>query len=164
MHPVRSTLLAMSLGTSLTACGGHGGSASCGFAGVAGANLLLGAFAEPNQTLSAAPRRLPATLPVRVVAGALYTADVTRDDSTTVTITLRDSLPSRIVPGSGVLVKDTTGRTRGVVLYEAVPVAGAPRIGTLVSGSVTAPLVGIQVDPSRFEDPRCPMFPDSTAQ
>jgi hypothetical protein len=128
---------------------------------VAGANLLLGAFAEPNQTLSAAPRRVPATLPVRVVAGALYAADVTRNDSTTVTITLRDSLPAGLVPGSGVLVQDTSGRTRGVVLYESVPVAGAPHIGRVVSGSAATPLVGIQVDPARFADPRCPLFPDS---
>jgi hypothetical protein len=162
MRRVPSTLLALTLGALLAACGGRGGGASCGFASVAGANLLLGAFAEPNQTLGAAPRRLPATLPVRVVAGGLYAADVTRGDSA-ITITLRDSLPSRIVPGSAVLVQDPSGRTRGIVIYEALPVAGAPRIGQLVSGSVTAPLVGIQVDLSRFEDARCPMFPDSAA-
>jgi hypothetical protein len=23
------------------------------------------------------------------------------------------------------------------------------------------PLLGIQLDPARFEDPRCPLFPDS---
>ncbi len=150
----------MSLPVLLAACGGHGGSASCGFAGVAGANLLLGAFGEPNQTLSAPPRRLPATLPVRLVAGALYIADVTPGDST-VTVTLRDTLPLRVVPGSGVLVQEPTGRVRGVVIYEAPPVAGAPRIGTFVSGAVAAPLVGIQVDLSRFEDAKCPTFPDS---
>jgi hypothetical protein len=42
-------------------------------------------------------------------------------------------------------------------------VAGAPRIGTFVSGAVAVPLVGIQVDLSRFEDARCPTFPDSAA-
>jgi hypothetical protein len=28
-------------------------------------------------------------------------------------------------------------------------------------GSATVPLIGIQVDPSRIEDPHCPFFPDS---
>ena len=145
----------MSLPVLLAACGSHGGGASCGFAGVAGANLLLGAFGEPNQTLSAAPRRLPATLPVRLVAGALYTADVAPGDSA-VTVTLRDPLPPGVIPGSGVLVQEPTGRTRGVVIYEAPPVAGAPHIGTFVSGAVSVPLVGIQVDLSRFEDREMP--------
>ena len=152
----------MSLPILLAACGGHGGGASCGFASVAGANLLLGAFGEPNQTLSAPPRRLPSTLPVRLVAGSLYTGDVAPGDST-VTVTLRDALPPKVVPGSGVLVQDPTGRIRGVVIYEAPPVAGAPRIGTLVSGAAAVPLVGIQVDLARFEDSRCPNFPDSAA-
>ena len=162
MRRFRSTILGISIPVALAACGSRGGGASCGFAGVAGANLLLGAFAEPNRTLSAPPRRLPATLPVRVVAGALYTGDVTPADSL-VTVTLRDSLPSSIIPGSGVLVQDPSGRTRGVVIYEAMPVAGAPTIGTLVSGRLKAPLVGIQVDLSRFEDPKCPTFPDSAS-
>jgi len=152
----------MSLPVLLAACGGQGGGASCGFAGVAGANLLLGAFAEPNQTLSAPPRRLPPTLPVRLVAGSLYVADVAPGDST-VTVTLRGTLPPKVVPGSGVLVQEPSGRIRGVVIYEAPPVAGAPHIGTLVSGAVGVPLVGIQVELSRFEDPRCPTFPDSVA-
>ena len=159
----RSILVGTSLSLLLAACGSRGGGAACGFAGVAGANLLLGAFGEPNQTLSAPPRRLPATLPVRLVAGALYTADVVPGDSA-VTVTLRDALPSGVIPGSGVLVKDSTGRTRGVVIYEAPPVAGAPHIGTVVSGALSVPLVGIQVDLSRFEDPKCPTFPDSTGQ
>jgi hypothetical protein len=162
MRRFRSTILGMSIPVALAGCSGHGGGASCGFAGVAGANLLLGAFAEPNRTLSAPPRRLPAALPVRVVAGAVYTGDVTSADSS-VTVTLRDSLPSSIVPGSGVLVQDPSGLTRGIVIYEAMPVAGAPTIGTLVSGRHTAPLVGIQVDLARFEDPKCPTFPDSSS-
>jgi hypothetical protein len=161
MHRFRSMLIAAITPPILAACAGHGGGASCGFVSVAGANLLLGAFAEPNQTLSAPPRRLPATLPVRLVAGAIYSADVTAADST-VTVTLREALPPRVMPGSGVLVQDPSGRILGVVVYEAPPVAGAPRIGSLVTPSVTVPLVGIQVDLSRFEDPKCPTFPAST--
>ena len=42
-----------------------------------------------------------------------------------------------------------------------VPVEGAPRIGTVSIGAASVPLIGIQVDPARFEDPRCPFFPDS---
>jgi hypothetical protein len=47
------------------------------------------------------------------------------------------------------------------MLYEGTPVEGAPQIGTVTVGATTLPLIGIQVDPSRIEDPRCPFFPDS---
>jgi hypothetical protein len=68
-----------------------------------------------------------------------------------------------LLPGSGVLIQDSTGRTRGVVLFDAPPVAGAPQIGTVVAGEHLAPLVGIMADPALFQDPRCPLFPDSAA-
>lgn len=141
-------------------CGGSRGSPTCGLASVAGANLLLGAFATPNVTLSAPPRRVPQTLAVRVVAGPLYSATVTRTDST-LQITLPADTSRKLVPGSGVLIQDSTGRTRGVVLFDAPPVAGAPLIGTVVSGAHSAPLVGIMADPALYQDARCPLFPDS---
>jgi hypothetical protein len=47
------------------------------------------------------------------------------------------------------------------MLYEGRSVEGAPQIGTVSVGSMTIPLIGIQLDPSKIEDPRCPFFPDS---
>jgi hypothetical protein len=130
---------------------------------VAGANLLLGAFATPNVTLSVPPRRVPASLPVRVVAGPLYAATVTRPDSLLVVTVAVDSAV-KLAPGSGVLIQDTTGRTRGIVLFDAPPVAGAPVIGTVVTGGHSAPLVGLMSDPALYQDQRCPLFPDSAAK
>jgi hypothetical protein len=85
---------------------------------------------------------------------------VGRTDSLLV-IGVEGAVPPTIKPGYGVLVLDTTARARGVMLYEGTPVEGAPQIGTVTVGSATIPLIGIQLDPARIEDPRCPFFPDS---
>jgi hypothetical protein len=87
---------------------------------------------------------------------------VTRSDSA-LRVTLQGSPSTRLAPGSAVLIQDSTGRTRGVVLFDAPPVAGAPQIGTVVAGELTIPLVGIMADPTLYQDPRCPLFPDSAA-
>jgi hypothetical protein len=50
------------------------------------------------------------------------------------------------------------------MLYEGAPVEGAPTIGTISMGSASLPLIGIQLDPAKIEDPRCPLFPDSLIQ
>ncbi|HTO72451.1 MAG TPA: hypothetical protein VMJ30_01465, partial [Gemmatimonadales bacterium] len=83
----------------LSGCGGGSGRATCGFASVAGANLLLGAFATPNVTLSAPPKRVPAILPARVVAGPLYSATMSRTDSLLVATIAVDST-AHLAPGS----------------------------------------------------------------
>jgi hypothetical protein len=31
-------------------------------------------------------------------------------------------------------------------------------------GQATVPLIGIQLDPAKIEDPNCPLFPDSVIQ
>jgi hypothetical protein len=71
------------------------------------------------------------------------------------------TLPAAVKPGFGVLVLDLSSRARGVFLYEGTPVEGAPQIGTVTVGSATVPLIGIQLDPAKIEDPRCASFPDS---
>lgn len=156
--PRALTLLAAAT-MATAACGKGGGRATCGFTSVAGANLLLGAFATPNLTLSAAPKYVPAELPVRIVAGPLYRGSVSRTDSL-LQITLPADSGKKFIPGSAVLVQDTTGHTRGVVLFDAPPVAGAPLIGSVQMGGRTVPLVGINVDPAPFEDAKCPLFSD----
>jgi hypothetical protein len=136
------------------------GSAACGLAALAGPTALLGQFSVPNQTLGSPPRRLPERLVVRLVAGPAYPAIVGRSDSLWV-IGMEGALPANVKPGFGVLVMDQKGEARGALLYEGTPVEGAPPIGSVSVGSATVPLIGIQLDPARIEDSRCPFFPDS---
>jgi hypothetical protein len=100
---------------------------------------------------------------VRLVAGPAYPAIVGRADSLWI-IGVEGRLPPKVKPGFAVLVMDQGGKTRGTLLYEGTPVEDAPEIGTVTMGNETVPLIGIQLDPARIEDPRCPFFPDSTIQ
>jgi hypothetical protein len=139
------------------------GSAACGLASLAGPTALLGQFSVPEQTLVSPPRNLPERLVVRLVAGPAYPAIVGRSNSLWV-IGVEGGLPSNVKAGFGVLILDQGGKARGVMLYEGTPVEGAPAIGTVSVGSATVPLIGIQLDPVRVEDARCPFFPDSVLQ
>src|SRR5215216_2731596 len=137
--------------------------ATCGLAALAGPTSLLGQFGVTGQTLTSPPRRLPERLVVRLVAGPAYPAIVGRSDSMLV-IGVNGALPANVKPGFGVLVMDRNGKARGTLLYEGTPVEGAPQIGTVSVGNATVPLIGIQLDPVKIEDPRCPFFPDSVIQ
>jgi hypothetical protein len=137
-----------------------GGGTMCGLAALAGPTSLLGEFGVPRQTLGSAPEQLPERLVVRFVAGPSVPAVVGRADSLWI-VGAEGAPPAGTMPGYGVLVLDPSRRARGVMVYEGTPVEGAPRIGTVSVGAASVPLIGIQVDPARFEDPRCPFFPDS---
>jgi len=157
--PIR---LLLSLIAVLSACGKAADRANpaCGLAALAGPTALLTQFSIPRQTLSTPPRSLPERLVARVVAGPALPAIVGRSDSLLV-IGIEGTLPPAAKPGYGVLVLDPAEKARGVMLYEEVPVEGAPSLGTVTIGAATVPLIGIQLDPARIEDPRCPFFPDS---
>jgi hypothetical protein len=160
---MRAPLLAASVALVLAACsstGDRGGGAPCGIAALAGPTSLLTQFSVPNQTLGAPPEHLPERLAVRLVAGPAYPGVVGRADSQWI-IGVEGKLPPTAKPGFGVLVLDQAGKARGVMLYEGPPVEGAPVIGQVSIGATSVPLVGIQVDPTKIEDPRCPFFPDS---
>ncbi len=147
----------------LTACNGRpgdGGRAACGLAALAGPTALLTQFGVADQTLAVPPRNLPEHLVARIVAGPAYPAVVGRVDSSWV-IGIEGRPPANVKPGFGVLVLDRSAKARGIMIYEGQPVEGAPRLGDVSMGSATLPLVGIQLDPARIEDPRCPFFPDS---
>jgi hypothetical protein len=137
--------------------------ATCGLAALAGPTSLLGQFGIPGQTLGSPPHKLPERLVVRLVAGPAYPAIVGRSDSMLL-IGVNGGLPANVKPGFGVLILDTGEKARGVLLYEGAPVEGAPQLGTVSIDNVSVPLLGIQVDPARFEDPHCPLFPDSVIQ
>jgi hypothetical protein len=145
----------------LTACGeGRPRAAPCGIAALAGPTALLTQFSVPRQTLSTPPAHLPERLVVRLVAGPAYRGIVGRSDSLWI-VGVDGALPAGIKPGFGVLVLDPKGSARGVMLFEGSMVEGAPVLGNVSVGSASLPLIGIQVDPSKIEDPRCPFFPDS---
>jgi hypothetical protein len=137
--------------------------ATCGLAALAGPTSLLGQFGIPGQTLGSPPHKLPERLVVRLVAGPAYPAIVGRSDSMLV-IGVNGGLPTNVKPGFGVLILDSGNKARGVLLYEGAPVEGAPQIGTVSIDNASVPLLGIQVDPAKFEDPRCLLFPDSVIQ
>jgi hypothetical protein len=155
-------LLAASTALLVAACGAdrRAPAAPCGIAAVAGPTALLTQFGVPHQTLGTPPARLPEQLPVRLVAGPAYRGVVGRSDSLWI-VGVEGALPPATKPGFGVLVLDPDGRARGVMVYEGAPVEGAPRMGTVQIGSASVPLIGIQLDPAKIEDPRCPFFPDS---
>jgi hypothetical protein len=149
----------------VTACERSSGGADpvCGLAMLAGPTTLLSQFEVPNQTLSVPPKALPERLVARFVAGPTAPAIVGRTDSLLV-IGVEVPAPSGTRVGFGVLVVDRQERTRGIMLYEGEPIEGAPRLGDVSIGSDAVPLVGVEVDPAKIEDPRCPFFPDSVVQ
>ncbi len=157
-----SYALALALPIALAACGRQERTpaASCGIASLAGPTVLLGEFGVPQQTLSVPPERLPEQLAVRLVAGPAYRGIVGRSDSLII-VGVEGTLPAGVRPGFGVLIVDQSGGARGVMLYEGAAVENAPHLGTVSFGTTSIPLLGIQLDPARIEDPRCPLFPDS---
>ena len=148
----------------VAACGRSGTSSrtACGIAALAGPAQLIGEFGVRNQTLGSPPATLPEQLVARLATGPAYRAVTGRppNDSLWV-IGVDGSLPANVKLGYGVLVLDTGEKARGIMLYAGLPVERAPRIGSVTMGSVTVPLIGVQTDPKRFEDPACPFFPDS---
>jgi hypothetical protein len=148
----------------LAGCGAGRTGGACGIISIAGATLLLQEFAVPNQTLGAPPASLPPRLVARVAAGPAFESVVGRTPDSAWVIGVEGSLPATIKPGFGVLVLGPSGAARGVLIYESDPIRGAPVIGKLNVDSLMLPLLGIQLDPARFEDVRCPLFPDSLLQ
>ena len=140
--------------------GRRDGSAACGIAALAGPTMLLDEFRVPGQTLAQAPSQLPEHLVVRIAAGPAYRAVVGRADTSWV-IGVEGTFTEADMPGFGVLVLDREAQAVGVMLFSGEPLLGAPILGQVSVADELIPLIGIQVDPARFEDPNCPFFPDS---
>lgn len=146
------------------ACGRSSSGGACGLTAIAGATMLLQEFGVPGQTLGVPPATLPPRLVARVAAGPAFEAVVGRTPDSNWIIGVEGSVPASIKPGFGVVVIDQSGHARGVMIFESHPIPGAPEIGKVNVDSLMLPLLGIQLDPARFEDPRCPLFPDSLLQ
>lgn len=160
---MRPTLALASL-LAVAACSAPRGGGACGLTAIAGATMLLQEFGTPGQTLGEPPATLPAHLVARVAAGPAFEAVVGRTSDSGWVIGIDGTLPATIKPGFGVLVLDLSGKARGVMVYESEPLKGAPLVGKLAVDSLMLPLIAIQLDPAKVEDPRCPLFPDSIIQ
>jgi len=137
---------------------------ACGLTAIAGATMLLQEFGVPDQTLGEPPAQLPPRLVARVAAGPAFEAVVGRTPDSAWVVGIDGTLPRTIKPGFGVLVLDKAGKARGVMVFESEPIRGAPAVGKLAVDTLMLPLLGIQLDPARIEDPRCPLFPDTLLQ
>lgn len=148
----------------LAACTGGSDRANvnCGIVALASPQTLLSQFGVPRQTLSRPPREVPERIVARVAGGPTLPAIVGREGAgdSLLVIGVEGTAPDMPL-GFGVLVTTPEGRTRGVMLFEGLPVEGAPRIGSVTMGSVTAPLLGLEADPAGYENADCPLFPDS---
>jgi hypothetical protein len=158
----RTVLLLPLLG--LLACNSGRGGGPCGITAIAGATMLLQEFGVPDQTLGAPPSNLPPRLVARVAAGPAFESVVGRTADSGWVIGVEGAIPAKIKPRFGVLILDPKGTARGVMVFESEPIRGAPLIGRLSVDTLMLPLLGIQLDPGRFEDPGCPLFPDSVLQ
>jgi hypothetical protein len=139
---------------------GKPGNYRCGFAAVAGQSMLLDQFTKPGTVLSAVPQQVPEVLPVRIALGPAFRAVTGRADSALI-VGVEGQLPSTPPLGFGVLVVSPDDRVEGVLLYEGSAIQGAPKLGTVNAGVLNLPLIGLRIDLTGFQNPGCPIFPDS---
>ena len=145
----------------LGACSGaKSGNYGCGFSAVAGQSMLLDEFNRPNTVLAQAPAQLPEALPVRIALGPVFRSVTGRAD-TLIVVGVEGTLPATPTVGFGVLVVSPQDEAQGVLLYEGNPIQGAPRLGSVNAGGRDVPLIGIRLDVTKFQNPSCPIFPDS---
>ncbi len=155
--PIRTTLL---LTLILTACdSSEPSTVSCGIAAMTGPLVVLEAFGR-GSALDAAPEVVPASLPVRLVAGPVLRGIVGKSDSTGWVIGAEGDLPDNAATGYGVLIVHDR-IPRGVLVFDGLPVRGAAVIGSVALGDTIIPMLGVRVDPAAIADSACPVFPDS---
>ena len=140
-----------------------GGRTSCGIAAVAGPALVLSEFGAHSLVLATAPAGLPERLVARFVAGPAVPAIVGRAGDS-LEVGVEGGVPADMHPGYGILLTGLDGKGLGVLVYDGTPTLGAKAIGNVTIGPTRVPLFGAALDPSRFQDPQCPFFPDSTLQ
>lgn len=159
-YPASITFL-LSIGGLTIGCGGERPRATaCGIAALAGPTMLLSEFGVPGQALAAPPRQLPEQMVARMAAGPAYRTVVGRVDTIWV-VGVEGTIDAEDMPGFGALVLDQSANALGVMLYAGDPLEGAPILGQVSIGNNMIPLIGIKLDPARFQDPACPFFPDS---
>ncbi len=145
---------------SIAACGGDGGSPTCGIAAIAGPALITSQLANARAVITDPPRGVPDSLPALVIllksrdTGALI---VGRDAAGRISMQYRgQGFPQA---GYGLLVvDDTSQRAMGVLVVDQEEPRGQPAIGTIIGGSTALNLYGVRVDWASVSNPRCPLF------
>jgi hypothetical protein len=132
----------------------------CGIAALAGPTMILEEFTRPGRTLANLPDRMPEIVPVRIAAGAAQRGIVGRTDSNWV-VGVDGPLPDKPIPGFGVMMVDPVAGPQGLLLYEGLPIPGAPVLGSVHVGARVVPMIGLETGVAAFQDARCPLFPDS---
>ncbi len=152
---------ALLLGTVLLlpACNHSPGSVSCGLDALTGPLTVKESFGRGN-VLTAVPEVVPASLPVRMVAGPAWRSSVTVDGIHWRVHTL-GHVAKQLRPGYGVLVVDEGNAPLGVLVFEGRLIPGAYDLGTIAVGDTTVPLLGVRINPNAIGNPACPVFPDS---
>lgn len=142
----------------LLACGGNPeNTASCGFASIAAASMVMQSLQDVGHAVSAPPADIPAALPAKVVGRGTVRTTVTRAAGGLALRYEGEGFPT--VPGFGLLlVDDSLEVARGVLIYEPEPPPGYTRLGTIATASTTLPLIGLRVHWPSLNAPRCPMF------
>ena len=132
-------------------------SASCGFAAMAGATMLLEQLRGGGRFIDTAPDDLAGTVPARVVGYGTTAALVAFGPDGVMVGYEGPGFPTR--PGWGLaIVEDSLDTFKGVLIYETEPPMGAPLLGGVVGGNYTIPLYGARVTWSAVSSERCPMF------
>lgn len=157
-------LLALSLMVSFAACGksAGGGSATCGIAALTGPLAVKDAFARGNM-LETIPDSVPASLPVRVVAGPLLDGFLRSRDSAGLAFTVEGAIPAGALPGYGVMLVDPRNKPLGILLFDGRAVTNAHILGTVTVRDSALPLLGIRIDLKGYEDPKCPLFAEAAS-
>jgi len=142
-------------------------SATCGFTFIAAAGIVLQSLQDINRLVASPPPELPEVLPARVVGYGTERTMVARGPDGLVLGYQGQGFPA--VPGFGLmLVDDSSEVVRGVLIYEAEPPQGYPRLGSITGASSTLPLHGARVHWPSVTAPRCPLFgrlpPDTSSR
>lgn len=136
---------------------GSENSASCGFASIAAASMVLQSLENLNMVVSEVPSQVPGELPARVVGYGTARAIVAPGPDGLVMGYEGEGFPA--TPGFGLLlVDDSTETLRGVMIYEPEGPGGYARIGTITGNSASLPLYGLRVHWPSLNAPRCPLF------
>jgi len=129
----------------LLACGGNPeNTASCGFASIAAASMVMQSMQDLSHAVATPPANVPAELPAKVVGrwSRRY-----------------EGAGFPTLPGFGLLlVDDSLEVVRGVLIYEPEIPPGYARLGTIATATTSLPLIGLRVHWPSLNAPRCPMF------
>ncbi|MBI4420054.1 MAG: hypothetical protein HY560_04445 [Gemmatimonadetes bacterium] len=147
----------------LLACGGNPeNTASCGFASIAAASMVMQSLQDLSHAVTAPPADVPAELPAKVVGRGTVRTTVARGGDGLALRYQGEGFPT--TPGFGLLlVDDSLEVARGVLIYEPEVPPGYARLGTIATDAATLPLIGLRVHWPSLNAPRCPMFQPLTA-